>query len=100
MTGPSSGIISAFAFSLLTRRAFFLRPLGTMDLRDGRVKAPIGALTFCSTCCYAHATLTWLCCMCRMGMPNIDWSDISTNNMSTLDVVDFKTAGAVRLRVW
>ena len=33
--GPSACIISAFAFSLLTRRAFFLRPLAAMDLRDG-----------------------------------------------------------------
>lgn len=40
--------------------------------------------------------LSWLCCMYRMGMPNIDWSTINMSNMSILDVVDFKTAGAVR----
>ena len=39
------------------------------------------------------------CCadsvVCRMAMPNIDWSDISTNNMSTIDVRDFVTGGHV-----
>ena len=52
----------------------------------------------------AHEEDTWYkslqCCadsvVCRMAMPNIDWSDISTNNLSTLDVPDFRTAGAVR----
>ena len=28
-------------------------------------------------------------------MPNIDWSDINTTNMSTLDIRDFVTAGVV-----
>ena len=40
------------------------------------------------------------CCadsaVCRMAMPNIDWSDIATSNLSTIDVNDFRTAGAVR----
>ena len=40
--------------------------------------------------CYAG------CVVCRMAMPNIDWSDISTSNLSTIDVNDFRTAGAVR----
>ena len=30
-------------------------------------------------------------------MPNIDWSNIDTNNLSTINVNDFRTAGAVRL---
>ena len=35
MVWASSCIVTAFAFSLLTQRAFFLRPLAAMDLRDG-----------------------------------------------------------------
>lgn len=38
--------------------------------------------------------------VCRLGMPNIDWSTVNISNMSMIDVVDFKTAGAVRLHVW
>ena len=45
---------------------------------------------------YAYAVL---CCadfvVRRLAMPNIDWSDISTDNMSTLNVHDFVTTGHV-----
>ncbi len=30
-------------------------------------------------------------------MPNIDWSTINISNMSMIDIIDFKTAGAVSL---
>ncbi|KAK9840560.1 hypothetical protein WJX81_001282 [Elliptochloris bilobata] len=59
----TSCIITAFAFSLLTRRAFILRPFDNMRIQDG------------------------------MGMPNFDWSAIDIANLSIINIAHFNTGG-------